>query len=46
MRKGLMVVLSWMVLFALGGCVMSPVTGLVCPPGMHPGPYGQRCFYN
>jgi hypothetical protein len=26
--------------------VQSPVTGLICPPGTHPGPYGHRCFTN
>jgi len=45
MKKSLVVLLS-LVLLTLGGCVVSPVSGLVCPPGMHPGPYGQRCFYN
>ncbi|SFI23247.1 hypothetical protein SAMN05192543_102530 [Paraburkholderia megapolitana] len=28
----------------VSGCTVSPVTGLVCPPGTHPGPYGHRCF--
>ncbi len=27
---------------SLGGCVAPRF----CPPGTHPGPYGQRCFLN
>lgn len=46
MKKCLFAVLSSVLLLALGGCFVSPATGLVCPPGMHPGPYGHRCFYN
>lgn len=31
---------------SLSGCVEDSRTGLVCPPGSHPGPYGHRCFAN
>jgi hypothetical protein len=36
--------LASIVALAMAGCVMSPRTGLVCPPGSHPGPEGHRCF--
>lgn len=28
----------------LSGCVEDARTGLVCPPGSHPGPHGHKCF--
>ncbi len=37
-------VLSALAVVMFSGCAVSPVTGLVCPIGTHPGPYGHRCF--
>ena len=37
-------VLCCAVLAVLSGCVMDPATGLVCPPGTHPGRYGRHCW--
>lgn len=46
MRKLLAAGLTGLLLIALNGCVVSPVTGLVCPPGTHPGREGHHCFNN
>lgn len=44
MKKILLLCSTTLLIAALSGCVVSPRTGLVCPPGTHPGPYGHRCF--
>jgi hypothetical protein len=45
-RRLFALLLGCLTLAALSGCVMDPVTGLVCPPGTHPGRYGHHCWAN
>lgn len=43
--KLLLIVLACgLALAELAGCVESARTGLICPPGTHPGPRGERCW--
>lgn len=44
MKHGMLLVLFGLMLVALNGCVEDARTGLVCPPGSHPGPHGHQCF--
>jgi hypothetical protein len=44
--RTLLLVLCGVALISLAGCVESARTGLICPPGTHPGPYGERCWAN
>lgn len=45
-KVGISLFFSLLLVVLLEGCVVSPVTGLVCPPGTHPGRYGRQCFAN
>lgn len=44
MKKIIIALAALTTLVALSGCAVSPVTGLVCPIGTHPGPWGHHCF--
>lgn len=44
LKHGILLILACMTLAALSGCVEDARTGLVCPPGTHPGPHGHQCF--
>lgn len=44
MKHGMLLILCVLALAALSGCVEDARTGLVCPPGTHPGPHGHQCF--
>jgi hypothetical protein len=44
LKRGIFLTLCCLMLAVLSGCVEDARTGLVCPPGTHPGPYGHKCF--
>jgi hypothetical protein len=44
MKKTLAAGFACLLVLLMTGCVESARTGLICPPGTHPGPEGHRCF--
>ncbi|MFT4066491.1 hypothetical protein [Paraburkholderia sp.] len=44
MKKSVAIGIACLFVVLVSGCVESARTGLVCPPGTHPGPEGHRCF--
>jgi hypothetical protein len=43
-KHGMLLIFCGLMLAALSGCVEDARTGLICPPGTHPGPHGHQCF--
>lgn len=43
-KRAVLLMVCTLLFAALGGCVEDARTGLVCPPGSHPGPHGHHCF--
>jgi hypothetical protein len=43
-KHGILLILCGLMLAVLSGCVEDARTGLICPPGTHPGPHGHQCF--